>query len=81
MTGTVGLLAVEVVAELLAAVRVAELGQRLRLDLADALAGDAELAADLFERAGLAVLEAEPQPHDLLLALVQLAERLEHAPS
>ena len=37
---------------------MAELRQRLRLDLADALAGDAELLADLFERAGLAVGEA-----------------------
>src|SRR5215218_9169588 len=51
--------AVEVVAQLLAAQRVAQLGQRLRLDLADALAGDAELLADLLERAGLAVVEAE----------------------
>ena len=64
--------AVEVVAQLLAAVGVAELGQRLGLDLADALAGDAELPPDLLERAGLAVVEPEAQPHDLLLALVQL---------
>ena len=59
------LLAVEVVAELLAAVGVAQLGQRLGLDLADPLAGDAELLAHLLERAGLAVVEAEAQPHDL----------------
>ena len=52
---------VEVVPQLLAAVRVAQLGQRLRLDLADAFAGHAERLADLLERVGLAVLEAEPQ--------------------
>src|SRR6185312_4185611 len=37
-------------AQLLAAARVAQLAQRLRLDLADALARDIELLADLFER-------------------------------
>ena len=31
---------------------------------------------DLLERAGLAVDEPEPQPHDLLLPLGQLVERL-----
>ncbi len=36
-----------------------ELAQRLGLDLADTLAGDMELAADLFEGAAAAVLEAE----------------------
>src|SRR6266567_835890 len=36
--------------ELLRARRMAELAQRLRLDLADALARDVELLADLFER-------------------------------
>src|SRR5690606_14192580 len=70
--------AVEVGAELLAAVRVAQLGQRLGLDLADALAGDAELAPDLLERPGLTVLEAEAQPDDLLLALVELAHGVDH---
>ena len=33
------------------AIRTAELRERLRLDLADALAGDAELPAHFFERA------------------------------
>jgi hypothetical protein len=42
---------VEVVAQLLRPGRVAELGERLALDLADPLAGQAELAADLVERA------------------------------
>src|SRR3954453_10919915 len=66
----------EVVAELLAAARVAELGQRLRLDLADPLASETELLADLVERARLAVGEAEAQGDDRRLALGQ---RLEHA--
>ncbi len=34
--------------------------------------------AHLFERAGLTVVEAEPQPHHRLLAVVQLVERLDH---
>src|SRR4051794_9816227 len=67
--------AVEVVAQLLAAQRVAQLGQGLRLDLADALAGDAELLADLLERAGLAVVEAEAEPDDLLLPVRQPGQR------
>src|ERR1700745_1760054 len=49
----------------LAAHRVAQLGQGLRLDLANAFAGDAELLADVFQRAGLAIIEAEPHAHDL----------------
>jgi len=39
--------------------RVTQLAKRLRPDLADAFAGDAELAAHFFERAGIAVDEAE----------------------
>ncbi len=38
---------------------VAHFPQSLGLDLADALAGDLELAADFLERAAVAVLEAE----------------------
>src|SRR6478736_3806567 len=56
----------EVVLELAAPGRVAQLAERLGLDLADALAGDVELLADLLEGAGTPVLEAEPE--------------LEHAP-
>src|SRR5918992_1933368 len=59
----------EVVAELLAAGGVAQLGEGLGLDLADALAGDPELAADLLEGAGVAVGEAEAELDDLLLPL------------
>src|SRR5215468_6299757 len=60
---------VEVVAQNLRPGRVAELRHGLRLDLADALAGDAVNLADLVEGAGLAVGQAEPQPHDAGLAL------------
>src|SRR5262249_49953553 len=66
----------EVVAEALRARGVPQLPQRLRLDLADALAGDAELLADLFQRAHLAVVEPEPEAHDRAFAVVQLLERL-----
>src|SRR3954469_20145647 len=64
----------EVVAELLAAARVAELRQRLRLDLADPLAGETELLADLVEGARLSVGQAEPQRDDRGLALRQRLE-------
>ena len=67
---------IEVAAELAAVARVAQLAQRLGLDLADALAGDAELAADLFERAELAVLQAEAKDDDFALALGELAQRV-----
>src|SRR5690606_28811638 len=57
---------VEVVAELAAAAGVPQLAKRLRLNLADALAGHAELASDLFQRPAAAIFEAEA--------------KLEHAP-
>ena len=47
---------------------MAQLAQRLGLDLADAFARDVELLADLLERAGTAVLDAEAELEDLLLA-------------
>src|ERR1035437_774113 len=53
--GPVAGLLLQVVLELAGAARVAELTQRLRLDLADALAGHVELCANLLERAGAAV--------------------------
>ena len=52
---------IEEIFELLAAAGMAELTQRLGLDLADALACDIELLADLFKRARTAVLDAEAE--------------------
>src|SRR5437660_12144751 len=52
-----------------------ELAQRLGLDLADALAGDGEVLADLLERVLAAVGEPEPEAQHLLLARRQ---RVQH---
>src|SRR5947199_3392329 len=52
-----------------------ELLQRVVLDLADALARDAERAADLLERARLPAGEAEAELDHLALALGQRVER------
>jgi hypothetical protein len=52
-----------------------QLADGLGLDLPDALAGDLEDAADLFERVGVAVADAVAQLDDLALAVGQ---RLEH---
>src|SRR6185369_15660044 len=68
------LFAVEV-AEVVAAHRVAELPERFRLDLADSLAGDGELLADLLERVVDAAADAEPHPKDALLPRRQRRER------
>src|SRR3954454_18806161 len=62
-------LLLEVVTQLLGPRRVPQLRQRLGLDLPDALPGDAELLADLFESARVAVGQSEPELDDLLLAL------------
>ena len=48
----------------------------LALDLADALARDAELSADLLERARMAVLEPEAQADDLALSFCKSVEHL-----
>src|SRR4051794_8308079 len=53
----------------------AQLGQRLGLDLANALAADAQLLADLAQRSLVATIQTEPQPQDLSFAGVQLVER------
>src|SRR5438477_10202708 len=66
----------QVVLELPRPARVPQLAERLRLDLPDALAGDVELAPDLFEGASATVLETEPQLEDATLAA---GEALEHA--
>src|SRR5262249_36410705 len=57
----------QVTAQELSAARVAELGQGLGLDLADPLPGDTELPANLLQRPGMPVGQAETQLDDLLL--------------
>ena len=47
---------------------MAQLPQRLGLDLPDALARDREVLAHFFQRVLAAILQAEPQPDNLLLA-------------
>lgn len=47
---------------------MAEFAQRLRFDLSDAFARDAELLADFFERALMAVFETEPEDEHLAFA-------------
>src|SRR6185436_18628677 len=64
----------QVVLELPAAGRVAQLAQRLGLDLADPLAGDVELLADLLERSGTPVLEAEAELEHTTFATGQRVE-------
>src|SRR6185437_13319984 len=63
--------------ELLRAARVAELAERLRLDLADALAGHLEVLADLLEGVVALLADAEAHAEHLLLARRQ---GLEHLP-
>ena len=45
--------------------------QRLGLDLADALAGEVEVLAHLFERPRLTTVQTEAEPQDLALALIE----------
>src|SRR6266545_3795347 len=54
----------QIVPELLRPGRMAELAERLRLDLPDPLPGDAELPPDLLERPRLPVPQAEPELDD-----------------
>src|SRR5207237_399505 len=63
------------VAQLRGARAVAQLAQRLRLDLADALAGDAELAAHLLQRALAPVVQPEAELQHAPLAARQ---RVQH---
>src|SRR5580698_661702 len=62
--------------ELAAAAGVTELAEGLGFDLADALAGDLEGLADLFEGVFAAVLEAEAHLDDTLLAGSERAQDL-----
>src|SRR5690606_15611487 len=57
------------------AARVTQLAHRPRLDLADALAGEVEVLADLLERARFAAIEAEAELEDLALAVVERGEQ------
>src|SRR5204863_165742 len=65
-------------ADSLAGEVLAELLQRLALDLADPLAGQPEALADLLERPRLLVVEPEPHPQDRRLPLVHLLQQLHH---
>ncbi len=51
--------------------RVAQLRHGSRLDLSDPLTGQVEVLPDLLERPGLTAVEAEAEPEDLPLALVE----------
>ena len=62
-------------AELVGALGVAQLAQRLGFDLADALARDGELLADFFERVLASVLHPEAHLDDLFLTR---GEHLQH---
>ena len=58
-------------------VRDREAAERVELDLADALPGQAEPTADLLERPRLVAVDAVAQGHDLALALGEPAEGAE----
>src|SRR5438874_5972924 len=58
------------------AARMTELAQRLRLDLADALARDRKARPDLLERVVRALPDAEAQPQHLLLPRRERGEHL-----
>src|SRR3989442_11391851 len=64
--------------EVAPAQRMAQLAERLGLDLPDALAGDREALADLFQRVLALFADAEPQPEDLLLLRRQRGQRPLH---
>src|SRR6185369_1087037 len=68
----------DVVPELPAPRRVAQLAQRVCLDLADPLTGQPELMADLLERSRSSVVEPEPEADDPLLAAFEAVEDLGH---
>src|SRR5574338_536459 len=60
----------------LGAAGVPEPGQGLLLDLPHPLTGDAEEGADLFEGLGFRVVEAEVEPEDLPLPVLELVQDL-----
>src|SRR4029079_9383776 len=63
-------------AQPLAPRRVAQLPQRLRLDLPDALEGHLEVLTHLFQGVVRLLADAEPHPEDLLLARGEGGEHL-----
>src|SRR5499427_691501 len=68
------LLEIEERAELFRAARMAQLAQRLGLDLADALARDVELLADLFQRVVGVHVDAEAHAQNLRFARREAGE-------
>src|SRR3990170_825706 len=76
--GGVAMPLLQVVLQLLAPAGVAQLPQRLRLYLPDALAGHVELAAHLLQRPAAAVLQPEAQDQHLLLPGRQRAHHFLH---
>ena len=69
-------ISIQEIPQFLAAAGVAELAQGLGFDLADAFTGDVELLADLLQRAGAAILQAEAQAQDLFLTRGQGLEHV-----
>src|SRR5262245_66695664 len=69
---------VQVILEAAAAAGMAEFAERLGFNLSDALTGDLELAANFFQGAAPAIVEAEAQAQNFLLADGQRAERVLH---
>ncbi len=53
---------------------MAQLAHCARFDLANALAGEVEVFADFFERAGFATIEAETKFQNFAFALVERSE-------
>src|SRR6185369_15945497 len=68
----------QIVLQLAAPARVAELAERLRLDLANPLASDVELLAHFLERPRPAVLQPEPELEHAPLATGQRVEHRLH---
>src|SRR5450759_3287240 len=68
----------QVVLQLARTARVAQLPERLRLDLADPLAAQVEVRADLVKGAGAPVLEAEAELEDSALTAGQRVEHGRH---
>ena len=67
----------QVALEMFTALGMAEFGQRLRLDLADSLAGYTKGSSDFFEGSRPAVVKPKPQTNDFLFAGRELSEHCE----